>query len=182
MCPDPWPGPGTITIDLDVCSRALVLLKGEQNIILPCKGSKQHATPYTPQTFPFLSLLDTCAHGILPGEGIAPVQCTTNPYLKVLKLPGLCKDPLDKVEGVGLRSVYAARKASTEALECTVIEVHKLGGVLLDTKATPAPTQGTASIKFASRAVEATTAKPKVLEPWAESAAWCGLKALLWPP
>jgi hypothetical protein len=98
-----------------------------------------------------------------------------------LKPPGLYEDSPDEAGGVGLGPVYTAGKVSTEALEYTVIEVHELGGVSLDVKATPALTKGTASVKLTSRAVEATTAKPKVLEPWAESAAWCRLKALLQP-
>jgi len=35
----------------------------------------------------------------------------------------------------------------------------------LDVKATPTPTKSTTSIELAGRAVEATTAKPEVLEP-----------------
>jgi len=40
----------------------------------------------------------------------------------------------------------------------------------LDTNGTPAPTEGTASVKLAGRAVEATAAEPEALESWAESA------------
>jgi hypothetical protein len=110
-------------------------------------------------------LLDTCVCSILPGKGIAPVQHAADPYLEVLKPPGLYEDPPDEAGGVGLGPVYIAGKVSTEALECIVIEVHEPEGASLDAKATPAPTKGTASVKLASRAVEATTAKPEVLEP-----------------
>jgi len=43
VCPDPWPGLGAITTNLDIYSRASVLLEGEQNKILPGVGSEQHA-------------------------------------------------------------------------------------------------------------------------------------------
>jgi len=55
------------------------------------------------------------------------------------------------------------------------LEAIKPKGASLDTNATPAPTESTASIKLASGAEEATTAKPKVLVPWAESTAWSRL-------
>ncbi len=45
----------------------------------------------------------------------------------------------------------------------------------------PAPTEGTASIELAGRAVEATTAEPKALESWAESVVSHKLKTPL-PP
>ena len=89
---------GAINIDLDVYQRALVLLKGEQNKILPCVGSEQHAAPCTPHPFPFSLSLDTHMHGI----GTAPVQRTIDPHLGVLKQPHLCKDPLEEPGGVGL--------------------------------------------------------------------------------
>ena len=82
-----------------------------------------------------------------------------------MKLPSLYEDPLDEAGGVGLRPVYTAGKVSIEALKCAVIEAYEPEGASLDAKAAPAPTKGTASIKLASRAVEATTAKPEVLEP-----------------
>jgi len=63
-----------------------------------------------------------------------------------------------------------AEKAGTEGIECIVINTHKLGKALLDANTAPTPTKGTASIKPVSRAVEATTTRPKVLEPRAKSA------------
>ena len=59
--------------------------------------------------------------------------------------------------------------------------MHEPEGMLLDTNGTPAPTKSTASVGLAGGAEGATTAKPKVLEPWAESEAWCRLETLL-PP
>ena len=50
-CPGPCPNLGIITTDLDVYTKASVLLKGEQNYALPFEGSKQHAIPCTPQPF-----------------------------------------------------------------------------------------------------------------------------------
>jgi hypothetical protein len=44
----------------------------------------------------------------------------------------------------------------------------------LEANTMPAPTESTASVKLAGGAEEATTTKPKALEPWAESAA-CGV-------
>ncbi len=70
--PDPLPGLGAATTDLDAYTRASVLLEGEQNSVLPCEGCKQHATPCTPQNFLF-PLSNTCACGIMPGKGAVPV-------------------------------------------------------------------------------------------------------------
>ncbi len=72
--PDLWPGLGASTTYSDIYSRASVLLKREQNKILPGVGSEQHATQLAPQNpFPFLLLLNTPTCGIMPGEGTAPV-------------------------------------------------------------------------------------------------------------
>jgi len=56
-----------------------------------------------------------------------------------------------------------------KAIECTVVKAHKPEGTSLEANSTPAPTKGTASVKLAGRAERATTIRPKVLEPWAES-------------
>ena len=61
------------------------------------------------------------------------------------------------------------------------IDVHKLEGVSLDMNATPAPTEGTASIKLIGVAKKAAAAEPKVLELRAESMAWPQLEMLLLP-
>jgi len=58
------------------------------------------------------------------------------------------------------------------------IEAIEPKGALLDVNVTPAPTKSTVSVKLAGRAEEATTAKPEVLEPWAESAAWSAWSGL----
>jgi len=68
------------------------------------------------------------------------------------------------------------------AIKCVVIEAHELGGMSLDVNGTLAPTKGTASVELAGRAERATTAKPEVLEPWAESEAWRRLETLPLPP
>jgi hypothetical protein len=78
---DRLPGPGGTATDLDACTRASVLLEGEQNTNIPWIGCEQYATPCAPQPFSFspspLLLLssDTHACGIAPGERTAPVQC-----------------------------------------------------------------------------------------------------------
>ena len=61
-------------------------------------------------------------HGIVPGKGDASMQCTTKPYLKALKLPSLCEDPLDKARGVGFGPIHLAEKVGVEMLKCAVIE------------------------------------------------------------
>src|SRR6266851_4828792 len=105
-----------------------------------------------------------------------------NPHLKSLRPPSLCKEPLDKQEGVGLGPVHAAGNAGMGDIECVVVDAHEPGGVSLDMNGTPAPTKGTASIKLAGRAVKATTAQPKALDPQAKSEAWCRLKTPLLSP
>jgi len=72
--PDLWPSPGASTTYLDVYSRASVLLKGEQNKILPGVGSEQHAAqPASQNPFPFPPSLDTLTCSITPGKGTAPI-------------------------------------------------------------------------------------------------------------
>ena len=51
----------------------------------------------------------------------------------------------------------------------------------MDANATPAPTEGTASVKLIGVAEKATATEPKALELRAESIAWHWLKTLL-PP
>src|SRR6266851_1311835 len=180
--PDPWPSPGANTTDLDVYQRASVLLEGEQNLFLPCVGSEQYAAQPAPQIiFPILLSLDTHACSIVPGEGTTPVQRTTNLCLEVLKPPCLCEDPPDEAGGVGLGPVHVAGKVGTEAIEHAVVDVHESGGVSLDTDATPAPTEGTASVKLFGMAKKAATAEPEALEPRAEGEVWRGLKMLPLP-
>jgi hypothetical protein len=99
---------------------------------------------------------------------------TADPHLKALKLPN--QTPLEEPGGAGLGPVHAVRKVGSKAIECMPVEAHKPGGASLDANTTPAPTEGTASIKLAGRAVEATTAEPEALESWAESVAWRGLE------
>jgi len=54
--------------------------------------------------------------------------------------------------------------------------------VSLEVNGTPAPTKGTTSVELAGGAEGATTPKPEVLEPWAESKAWHRLEMLPLPP
>ena len=64
-----------------------------------------------------------------------------------------------------------ARKVDAKAVEHTIVDMHKPGGVLLDTtdaNTTPIPTQGTASVKLIGVAKKAAAAEPEVLEPRAE--------------
>src|SRR6266851_1503761 len=63
--------------------------------------------------------------------------------------------------GVGLRPIHAARKVSTEAVDCVVIGAHEPRGVLLDANTLPAPTEGTTSIKLIGMAKKAAAAEPK---------------------
>jgi hypothetical protein len=88
----------------------------------------------------------------------------------------LCEDPLEDPGGVGLRPVYTARKVSAEALKCVAIDMHKPGGVLLDTNTVPVSTKGAASIELFGVAKKAATVEPEALEPRAEGEAWCMLK------
>ena len=181
--PVPWPSPDAIAIDLDFYQRASVLLEGEQNLILPREGSEQHAAPCTPHPFTFSPSLDTCARGIVPGEGAAPVRRAAEPHLEALTPPHLCEDPLAEAGGVGLGPVHAAGKAGTKAIECAVIDAHKPGGASLDADTAPAPTKGTTSVELIGVAEKAATAEPEALEPRAEGAAWRGLETpSLLPP
>ena len=59
--------------------------------------------------------------------------------------------------------------------------MHKPGGASLDANTSPAPTEGTASVKLIGVAEKAATAEPEVLEPRAESAEQSGLEMLLLP-
>jgi hypothetical protein len=163
--PDPLPSPGAATTELDACTRALVLLEEEQNIKSPCEGCEQHATPYTLQILLYLPLLETAVHSIASSKGTTSIQHTAQPHSKVLRPPDLSVSPLEKLGGVLLRPVYAARKAGVEPIKGVPDEVHKLGGASLDTNTTSVPIKGIASIEPASGAVEATTARPKALEP-----------------
>ena len=71
--PTPLPGPDATTNNFDAYTRALVLLKGEQNSILPCEGCEQHAAPCTPQNFLLPLSLDACMCGIVPGESVTSI-------------------------------------------------------------------------------------------------------------
>ena len=72
-------GLGAATVDLDTYTRVSVLLEGEQNSVLYCKGCEQHTAPCTPQNFLLLSF-ETIAYSIAPSERAAPIQLA-NPCL-----------------------------------------------------------------------------------------------------
>ncbi len=112
-----------------------------------------------------LGYANTYVPGITPGEGAAPILCATEPYLEALKSPGSYEDPLDEAGWVGLGPVHTAGKAGAKAVKCMTVEVIEPKGASLDMNAAPAPTESTASIELAGGAEEATTAKPKALEP-----------------
>ena len=97
-----------------------------------------------------------------------------------MKLPN--QTPLEEPGGAGLGLVYAAEKAGMEATEHVVIDICEPGKALLDTNVAPAPTQGTSSIEPASRAMEATTIRPKALEPRVEIVEWSKLQLPPPPP
>ena len=73
MQPNPLPGLGAATTNLDAYTRALVLLEGEKNNNLSSVGSEQHAAQTASQLFLFLPLLNTYTHSIVPGKAVAPV-------------------------------------------------------------------------------------------------------------
>ena len=181
---DPLPSLGATATDLDAYTRASVLLKGEQNSVLPCVGCKQYAAPYAPQPFSFLSLplflpsSNTHTCGIVPGEGVPPIQRTTNPHLEASKMPN--QTPPEEPGGAGLRPVHTVEIVGTEAIKCMVFDVYEPGKASLHANTALAPTKGTASIKPASWAMEATTTRPEALEPRAESVEWSKLQLL--PP
>ncbi len=75
-----------------------------------------------------------------------------------------------------------AGNMGAKAVKHAVVEAHEPGGVSLEVNGTPAPTKGTTSVELAGGAEGATTPKPEVLEPWAESKAWHRLEMLPLPP
>jgi len=159
------PGPGATAVDSNIYTKASVLLKGEQNIKLPCVGCEQYAAPCVPQPLSILSLpllplsSNTHARGIVPGEHVA------DPCFKVPESPSLCEDPPDEPGGVGLGPIHAAEKVGGEPIKCTPVKASKPGRASLDANGTPAPTEGTTNVELEGRAVKATTAQPEVLDP-----------------
>ena len=113
--------------------------------------------------------------GIVPGDGVAPVQHVADPCLESLRPPSLCKEPPDEPGGVGLGPIHMAGNVGMGVIECMVVDAHEPGGALLGENGTLAPTKGTTSIKLAGGAVKATTTQPEALDPWAKSEAWCRL-------
>jgi len=176
--PDHLPGPDAATTKLDACTRASVLLKGEQNSELPCVGCELYAAPCAPHPFSFspslLSSLKTAARSTAPGERDACVQHAA-PCLEVLKPPDRNEPPLEEPGGVPLGLVYVAEKAGGEASKHVAINAREAGGVSLDANGAPAPTEGITSVEPASGAVVATAARPKALEPRAKNVEWSEL-------
>jgi hypothetical protein len=87
---DPLPGLGATANDLDAYTRVSILLKGEQNSVLPCVGCEKYAAPCAPHSVSFSPFvppsLETTTRGTTPGERAAPAQHTP-PHLEALKLP-----------------------------------------------------------------------------------------------
>jgi hypothetical protein len=136
--PEPWPGPGDVIEDLDVCTRTSVSLEGEQNIVLPCEGSEQYAAPCTPQIRPLKPPDLTIEDLGKAGGASAPND-----------VPGLPESP----ERLGLVSA--------------AIGMQERGGALSATNAVPAPTEDTAGVELVGTAERAAAAEPEALEPWA---------------
>ncbi len=98
-----------------------------------------------------------------------------------MKPPDWNKPPLEEPGGVPLGLIHTAEKAGVEATKHAVINMCEPGRVSLDAHTALAPTEGIASVKPASGAVEATTARPEALEPRAKSVEWSELQLLLLP-
>ena len=80
--PELWPSLGIIITKSDTCTRASVLLKGEQNYVLLFEGSEQYAAPCTPQISPMsVAILLTLKPLKLP-----------NPIMKDLYKPGRVRE------------------------------------------------------------------------------------------
>jgi hypothetical protein len=81
-CPDLWPSPGIITVNLAACLGLALQLEGEQNFHIPCMGSKLHAASTAPQISsssplpPILSPPDTLAHENRRMEMVLPQSST----------------------------------------------------------------------------------------------------------
>jgi hypothetical protein len=170
-CPELWPGAGGENEDLDTCTRASVLLKGEQNMILPSVRSEQYAAPYTPLPVDPLPP-ETFTHEIPRGEGIAPIRRAANErHFEPLNPPDLVIKDLGEAGGVLSALSDAPGVPERLGLVRAAVGMHKPGGVPLAMKAIPAPTEDTAGIKLASTADGAVAVKPKALEPWARGEA-----------
>ena len=81
--PDPWPGLDTITTDLDVCSRASVLLEGEQNKILPMWGASSMSPNHPLKFFSiFCHCLKPACVAPHPAKVPPPYNTPPIPFLK----------------------------------------------------------------------------------------------------
>ena len=180
--PDPWPGPGATTIDLDTYPRASVLLEGEQNLTLPCVGSEQHAAPCTPHSFPFSPLLNTHTCGTAPSEGAASIRHTADPHLEVWKPPNPNEELRHEAGGVCLDStghLRVVKNTDAEAVKRAGTEAHEAGRTPLDANTAPISTEGAAGVELIGVAKKAATAEPEAVEPRAEGEVWCRLDMLL---
>jgi len=137
VCIEPWPSAGSEIENSDACTRASVLLEGEQKSSLPSEGSEQHATPCTPQLSPLPVLLlppETLAHKIPRGEGTAPIRHATNEcHLEVLKPPDIVIEDLGEAGGVPLAPSDAPQLPEGPeclGLVCVAIGKQELGGAL----------------------------------------------------
>jgi hypothetical protein len=97
--PGPSPNLPIVIKDSDTCTRASLLLEGEQKSGLHCVGIGQYVTPCATRTFPVFLRSSLCCHfdslarEMLPSEGATPERCATkDPCVEVVK-------PLDPYVG-----------------------------------------------------------------------------------
>ena len=109
MCPDLWPSLTVIIVNLDAYFRSAALLEGEQNISLPCAGSKQYTAQPTPHISSFSSLphipsppdTPTCEYP--PEEGAATEwHATDDHYPEPQKPPDTQAEDLHKSGGASV--------------------------------------------------------------------------------
>ena len=198
MCAGPWPNLGIVSANPDTCLGSASLLEGEQNIISPYVGSKQYASPCTPQissSSPSSFLPpDTLAHENLLGEGAATEWCTTKDLgPKHLKPPNSRVEDLTKSGGASpsddspvpfgspgdpdsLGFAFMVVDTDAKGVEPLRADAHERGGALPVTGTAPAPTESTTSVKPASKAEKAIATKPEAPVPWAQGKAGCGVE------
>jgi len=194
--PDPWPSPDIVITKLDACLGSALQPEGEQNIHIPCVGSKLHAAPLAPQNIsssqlpPIWPLSDTLAHANLScGEGAATEQHATKGHCsKLWKPPDLHIEVLEKSGGVsalgdspfllgdldpfGLPGVAKNTNAGED--KPSGIDAYEQGGALPVVGTASAQAEGTAGVGPAGKAEIATATEPEALAPWAQDKAGRG--------
>ena len=195
-CPDLWPNLGTVIIDPDSCIGSASQLKGEQNINLPCVGSKLHAAPPAPQNFQSslspspsvpLPLHTLVCKNPLCGETAATKRHTTEDHHPELwKPPDPQSEDLQEAGGAlsalgnvpvilegpdPLGLAGAVVNVDLQKVEPLCVNAHEQGGASPVVGATPALAEGITSVKPASKAEKAIAARPEVLVRWAKDKA-----------